>query len=212
VPVKSLAAGKSRLAAALGRAGAEALALAMLEDVVAALLATPRLRAVAVVTPDAAVAEAARRAGARVIGGEDAGLNAALERAARTLAPWCADGLLVVLGDVAGVRAAEIERVLDALAAGPAPRAVLAPTRDGGTGALARRPADAFAPRFGPTSAQRHREAAARAGVPLAELALPGLALDLDDEQALRAFLAGEGGGPRTRARLAALGVRAGAQ
>ena len=44
VPVKHLAAGKSRLAQALGREGAERLALAMLEDVVAALRAAQRAR------------------------------------------------------------------------------------------------------------------------------------------------------------------------
>jgi len=208
VPVKSLAAGKSRLAAALGRARAEGLARAMLEDVLAALGQVPGLDAVAVVTPDPDVAEAAERCGARALLGDDPGLDASLARAARELGPACADGLLVVLGDVAGARAAELARLLDALAAGPAPRAALAPSLDGGTAALARRPPDAFPSRFGPDSARRHREAAAAAGVPLVELALPSLALDLDDEADLRAFLAGPGEGPRTRALLASLGVR----
>jgi 2-phospho-L-lactate guanylyltransferase len=208
VPVKSLAAGKTRLAAALGRERAEALALAMLEDLLAALGRVPRLDTVAVVTPDADVAEAATRAGARALLGEDPGLDASLARAARELAPACADGLLVVLGDVAGARAEELERLLDALGTGPPPRAALAPSSDGGTAALARRPPDAFPSRFGPDSARRHREAAAAAGVPLAELALPSLALDLDDEADLRAFLTGPGDGPRTRALLAELGVR----
>jgi len=211
VPVKSLAAGKSRLAAALGRARAEALALAMLEDVVAALRAVPGLEVVAVVTPDRDVAEAAARAGARPLLGDDPGLDASLARAARELGAAAADGLLVVLGDVAGARAGELAELLAAGAAGAPPRAALAPSADGGTAALARRPPDAFASRFGPDSARRHREAAADAGVPLVELALPSLALDLDDEADLRAFLAGPGDGPRTRALLAAWGVRAGA-
>lgn len=210
VPVKSLAAGKSRLAAALGRGPAEALALAMLADVLAALRAVPALDVVAVVTPDRDVAEAAARAGARPLLGADPGLDAALARAARALAPACADGLLVVLGDVAGARAADLARLVEALA-GPPPRAALAPSADGGTAALARRPPDAFPTRFGRDSARRHREAAAAAGVPLVELALPSLALDLDDEADLQAFLVGPGDGPRTRALLAALGVRPGA-
>src|SRR5690606_10919888 len=144
VPVKSLAAGKSRLAAALGREAAEALALAMLEDVLAALRAVPALDTIAVVTPDAAVAAAATRAGARALVGDDPGIDAALARAARELGAACRDGLLVVLGDVAGARAEELARLLAALAAGPAPRAALAPSSDGGTTALARRPPDAF--------------------------------------------------------------------
>ena len=209
MPVKSLAAGKSRLAAALGRDAVEALSLAMLEDVLAALRAVPGLDAIAVVTPDAAVAAAAERAGARALVGDDPGIDAALARAARELGAACADGLLVVLGDVAGARAEELARLLAALDEGPAPRAALAPSADGGTAALARRPPDAFPSRFGPDSARRHREAAAAAGVPLVELALPSLALDLDDEADLRAFHAGPGDGPRTRALLASLGIGA---
>jgi 2-phospho-L-lactate guanylyltransferase (CobY/MobA/RfbA family) len=56
VPVKSLAASKSRLLPHLGRAAAERLALAMLGDVVEALLATRGLDRVAVATPDPDVA------------------------------------------------------------------------------------------------------------------------------------------------------------
>jgi 2-phospho-L-lactate guanylyltransferase len=208
VPVKSLSAGKSRLATALGRERAEALALAMLEDVLAALARVPGLDAVAVVTPDAEVAAAAERSGARPLLGDDPGLDAALARAAHELGPAGADGFLIVLGDVAGARADELARLLAALDAGPPPRAALAPSRDGGTAALARRPAGAFPSRFGPDSARRHREAAAAAGVPLVELDLPSLALDLDDEADLRAFLAGPGDGPRTRALLLSLGLR----
>ena len=208
VPVKGFATGKSRLAAALGRATAEALARAMLEDVLAALARVPGLVQRAVVTPDPEVAAAAERAGARALCGDDAGPDDAVTRAARELGPACADGLLVVLGDVAGARPEDLARMLEALAAGPAPRAVLAPSLDGGSAALARRPPDAFPTSFGPDSARRHREAAAAAGVPLVELALPSLAIDLDDEADLHAFLAGPGDGPRTRALLRALGVR----
>lgn len=209
VPVKQLAAGKSRLARALGRAGAERLALAMLEDVVAALRATRGLDSVAVVTPDGVVAAAAERAGARALLGDDPGLNESIDRAARALGDPARDATLVVLGDVAGARAADLAALLDALAAGPAPRAALAPASDGGTAALARRPHGAFPSRFGAASAAAHRDAARAAGVPLLELALPSLALDLDDADDLLAFLAAPGGGARTRAALRALGVGA---
>ncbi|HTY19477.1 MAG TPA: 2-phospho-L-lactate guanylyltransferase [Myxococcota bacterium] len=207
VPVKALSAGKSRMAAALGRERAAALVLAMLEDVVSALRAVPRLSAVAVVTPDAAVAAAAERAGARPLLGDDPGLNPSIDRAARALGPACEGGLVVVLGDVAGVRAEEVEQVLDALAELGSPGAVLVPARDGGSAVLARNPHDAFPARFGPDSAAAHREAARGAGVPLVELRLPSCELDLDGEEDLRAFLAGPGAGPRTRAVLRAHGA-----
>ncbi|MCL4684212.1 2-phospho-L-lactate guanylyltransferase [Myxococcota bacterium] len=207
VPMKSLASAKSRLAAALGRSDAEALSLAMLEDVVAALRALPTLDAVGVVTPDETVARSAERAGALALRGDDPGLNEALQRAARELGAACDGGLLVVLGDVAGVRTAELAQVLRALSETPPPCAVMVPSRDGGTAALARNPHDVFPAQFGPDSARVHRAAAAQAGVPLIELALASLAIDIDDKQDLRDFAAGPGAGPRTRARLAALGL-----
>jgi len=220
VPVKHLAHGKSRLAATLGRAGAEQLALAMLEDVVAALRGARGVDVVAVVTPDEAVAAAARRSGARVIrelersesderarglAPGESRLNESIDRAARELG---AESTLVVLGDVAGALREDVERLLDQLAALPAPAAVLAPARDGGSAALARRPPDAIPSRFGRDSAEAHRAAARAAGVAWAECALPSLALDLDDDAALHAFLATPSGGARTRATLRALGLR----
>ncbi len=211
VPVKHLAAGKSRLAKALGRDGAERLALAMLEDVLAALRAARRLDAIGVVTPDPAVAAVAERAGAHALLGDDAGLNESIDRAAREMGDAARDGTLVLLGDVAGARSDDIDQMLAALASADAPCVVLAPARDGGTAALARNPHAAIASRFGASSAQAHRDAAREARVALVELQPPSLAIDLDDEAALHAFLATPDGGERTRATLRALGIASGA-
>jgi 2-phospho-L-lactate guanylyltransferase len=211
VPIKHLAAGKSRLAKLLGRDGAERLALAMLEDVVSALRAVRGLDAIGVVTPDPAVAEAAERAGARALLGADPGLNESIDRAARDLGEAARDGTLVVLGDVAGARSGDLDQMLVALASADAPCVVLAPARDGGTAALARNPHAAIPSQFGASSARAHRAAAHAAKVAFVELPLPSLAIDLDDEDALRAFLATPDGGPRTRAALHALGIERGA-
>ena len=59
VPVKSLSAGKSRFLSQLSRESVEVLCVAMLEDVLAALLAAPSLERVVVATPDDRVAAAA---------------------------------------------------------------------------------------------------------------------------------------------------------
>jgi len=96
VPVKRLAAGKSRLAAALGREAIEALTLAMLGDVVEALRSSGRVDRVVVVTPDPDVGEAARALGAEARVADDPGLNAALDAAAAALGRE-SDSLLVVL-------------------------------------------------------------------------------------------------------------------
>jgi 2-phospho-L-lactate guanylyltransferase len=200
VPVKRLAAGKSRLAAALGRETTEALTLAMLGDVIDAIHASQRADRVVVVTPDPDVGEAARalRAEARVA--DDPGLNAALDAAAGALADP-AGALLVVLGDVAGATGADLARLFEALERGPA--AVLAPARDGGTAALLRRPPAAIPACFGEGSAKAHRAAAERGGVRFLELPLPSLAIDLDRSDDARALLASDAPAPRTRALLA---------
>lgn len=181
----------------------------MLEDVLAALRGVSRLAAIGVVTPDPTVAAVAERAGARALLGDDAGLNESIDRAARELGDAARDGTLVLLGDVAGARSGDLDQMLVALASASTPCVVLAPARDGGTAALARNPHAAIASRFGAASASAHRDAARATRVALVELPLPSLAIDLDDEDALRAFLATSGGGERTRAALRALGVAA---
>jgi 2-phospho-L-lactate guanylyltransferase len=202
VPVKTLAASKSRLSPHLGQDGVERLAVAMLEDVLEALLASVGLSRVAVVTPDENVADAATRAGAEALLRDDPGLNSAIDAAAAALAPGPEDGLLVVLGDVAGIERADVEALL---AAAPATGVALAPSSDGGTAALLRRPAGVIAAAFGPDSAKRHRERAEAAGVDFEEVPLRSLALDLDEPEDLDAFLSREGGGRRTRALLRSL-------
>ena len=208
VPAKSLGGAKSRLLPRLPREAIERLCLAMLADVVAALRGVPQLARVAVVTPDEAVAAAARAAGAEVLMRPEPGLNPAIEAAARVFAPGADDGVLVLLGDVAGASSAELARLLDAL---PGRGVALAPSRDGGSSALLRRPRDVIAAGFGPDSARVHRERAAAAGVPCVELALASLAIDVDEPEDLAALRASGAAGPRTRALLAELAERASA-
>ena len=200
VPVKALAASKSRLFPERPRGDVEALSLAMMSDVIACLLAVPGVHRVAVVTPDAAVAERAEACGAEALLRPDPGLNPAVEAASAELAEPGGD-VLVVLGDVAAADPGELARLL---AEAPARGVALAPSSDGGTSALLRRPADVIPARFGRDSARRHRDAATRAGVPLLELALPSLAIDVDLGEDARAILARPTLGPRTRALLEA--------
>ena len=206
VPVKSLAASKSRLLPDLSRGDLEALSLAMLEDVLTALLATPALERVAVATPDDRVAETARRLGAEALHGPDPGLNAAIDAAASKLHLGPTTPLLVVLGDVAGARAEDLQALFvecDRMRAEGAERvAVLAPSRDGGTSALLRAPHDAIPSRFGPQSAAAHRAAAEASSTPFASLPLDSLAIDLDRAEDVALFLASEGNGRATRALL----------
>ena len=209
VPVKRLAAAKSRLFALLEPEQREAFTLAMLRDVVESLLATPSLERTTVVTPDDVVARAAREQGADALVRDDAGLNAALAAGARALELAPNEPLLIVLGDVAGALPADVEALFDALGyqhAQHTAAVVLAPSSDGGTSALLRAPHDAIPPCFGPDSAKCHREAAAKRGVAFRELALPSLAVDLDTPLDIERFLQTAAGGAHTRAYLNELG------
>ena len=208
VPVKQLAAGKSRLLPELSDAQRQALALAMLHDVLDALQRAQQIDRVAVVTPDDAVARATERAGAEVILHRPPGLNGSLEAGAAALDLGPEDGLLVVLGDVAGALPEELDKLCQALDPAAGPAIALAPAADGGTAALLRRPASAIASHFGPDSAKRHREAAERAGVAYHEVALRSLSIDLDAAADIAPFLAHTNtgsGGTRTRALLETL-------
>lgn len=206
VPVKGLAAGKSRLASALGREAARALALAMLGDVLAAIRASGCVDRIVVATPDPEVGEAARALGAEARVADDPGLNAALDATSAALADP-AGALLVVLGDVAGAAGRDLARLFHALDELGGTGAVLAPARDGGTAALLRRPPGAIPSCFGADSAKAHRAAAERMGTAWRELALPSLAIDLDRTDDLRALLASDAAAPGTRALLARLGA-----
>ena len=67
LPVKEIADAKQRLAGILSAELRRRLALAMMEDVLSALAATPRLSGIAVVTIDPMVEAVAARYGARVL-------------------------------------------------------------------------------------------------------------------------------------------------
>lgn len=205
VPVKQLAASKSRLFAEHAEAARRALAVAMLKDVVAALRATPRVDRVVVATPDEEVAEVARAAGAEALVRDDPGLNEALDAAAQALARG-EEPLLVVLGDVAGALPSDLECLFEALDELGGRGAVLSPSSDGGSSALLRAPHDVIPSCFGPDSAKRHREAAHARSVPYREVALPSLALDLDVPDDIVRFRETTRGGEATRRVLEELG------
>jgi 2-phospho-L-lactate guanylyltransferase len=197
VPVKALPSSKSRLRSDFDTPFVERLVAAVLRDVLAALLRVPALDRVVVVTPDADVAEVTRSAGAEPLLRDDPGLNSAIEAAAAEVAGGPDDGVLVVLGDVAGARSEEIAQLLEAL---DGPGVALAPSRDGGTSALLRVPRDVIPAGFGRGSAEVHRERAKSAGVRLVEVALPSLAIDIDRREDLVDLMDGPAAAPHTRA------------
>lgn len=207
VPVKDTATAKQRLASVLPQQQRSALALAMLEDVLAALASARGVAGIEVVTINEAAGEIARRYGATI---SDAaardGHTAAVMTAARRLAA-CGEAMMTIPGDVPLVTSAEIERVIAAHRAGG--RFVIVPARDElGSNAILAAPADAVPLRFGENSFFPHLDAARRCGIEPTIVPLLGIGLDIDTPDDLAAFMA-RPSHSHTRVLLERIGMRA---
>jgi 2-phospho-L-lactate guanylyltransferase len=189
VPVKDLVNAKQRLLPVLAPAERADLAGAMLRDVLGAL-ARAGVGAVWVVTRDAAVVSIARSLGAEILAeSSNQGHTAAVAHAQAHAAERGLRVFATVPGDVPCVTAAEIRALV--AAAAPAPRAVFAPSRSGlGTNGVALSPPALMPLTFGEPSFANHLAAARRRGVVPQVLDLPGLGLDIDAREDLRALLA----------------------
>ena len=182
VPLNWRAEAKSRLRVALADDDREALARWMALRVLAALGEVRQIARIAVVSPDAGVLAAATAAGATPLRQLDGGLNAGLELGRRWAIQSGAGSLLIVLGDLPLLTAAEVRALL---AAGHAvtgcARIVLAPDRGGqGTNALWLQPPDALPFAFGAGSLARHRSLAYARGLEPALFRAPGTLFDVD--------------------------------
>lgn len=177
IAVKRLAAAKTRLAPVFSASTRENVVLAMLIDTITAASAVSAVRTVTVVTPDEGAADAARQLGARVLTdptpeGHRDPLNNAIsvaEAAVRDETP----NIVVLQGDLPSLQPQELA---DAINAGRRYRRSFVGDRHGtGTAALLAFGV-ALLPRFGPDSAQHHRNSGA------IELtgAWPGLRCDID--------------------------------
>lgn len=201
IPLKPLARAKSRLSDTAAGGLRPGLALAFAQDTVAAALACPAVRDVAVVTDDALAARELSALGARIVPDEpQGGLNAALAhgtavvRTARPESPVAA-----LNADLPALRTPELFRVLEAAA--EFPRAFLADAAAIGTTLLAAGPGQELLPAFGPDSRARH---AASGAVELPLDAVDSVRQDVDTGADLRTALA-LGVGPHTAAVAAGL-------
>ena len=194
LPVKDFGHAKQRLAGFLSAVERRLLSEAMAEDVLEILSWVPELSEIVVVTRDERARELAARHGARVlIEPSNVGQSAAVERAAAALGRAGVEGLLQVPGDVPGASADEIAAVLAAhgRASDCAPGVTLVPSHDRrGTNCVLCSPPDVLPFAFGHDSFEPHCEAARAQGIAPRIIALPGLGLDIDTPDDLRAFMA----------------------
>lgn len=198
VPVKGGSGGKSRLAPPAG-VGRDALALALAGDTVAAACAAVGGAQVTVVTADPRVADLARGVGALVVPDPGAGLNAAVVAgwAQREHGSDAHPGWAALLGDLPALRAEDLGTALEACGA---LAEAFVPDADGAGTVLLTSTVSRPTPRFGPGSAARHGESAARL-----DLDLPRLRRDVDTAGDLARVVA-LGAGPRTQHLLGAGG------
>jgi 2-phospho-L-lactate/phosphoenolpyruvate guanylyltransferase len=189
VPVKERGGAKERLAAILRPEMRQALALAMLEDVLAAVTATPGIAGLLVITVDPEAGRLAASYGARLIEeGARSGHTGAAVAAARLLVAEGRAGMLTLPGDIPLVTPAELAQVLAAHP--PAPSFTIAPSHDErGSNAIACSPPDAVPLHFGENSFYPHLRAAEAHGIKPNVLHLPGIALDIDNPEDVVSFM-----------------------
>lgn len=182
VPSKTLERAKTRLASMLEPEERRELSLAMLRDVLTALLGARNLDRVAVVTQDNVVACAAYTMGAGVLLDAGKGHNAALEEAIAHCQSKGASAVLIVSADLPLLSLATVEQIIARAVEHPAPRlALLAPSRDGtGTNGMLQRPPGVLPLRFGPNSLQLHQQVAEEQQAPVELVQSADLGLDID--------------------------------
>jgi 2-phospho-L-lactate guanylyltransferase len=188
VPVKDTSAAKQRLAPVLPAYLRQALALAMLEDVLAAVAKVQGLAGRLLVTADTeALVLAARYDCAVMREGADAGHTGAVAAAARRLTREGHNAMLTLPGDIPLVTAAEIGRLI--ADHHPAPSFTIAPSHDErGSNAVLMSPPDAVPLVFGENSFFPHLAAAEERGIAPTVLHLPGIAMDIDNPGDLAHF------------------------
>ena len=187
VPVKEFIGAKQRLASLLTPEQRQALAAAMLEDVLAALADAP-IAGIMVNTLDPLAGELARRYGARVVteGARD-GHTGAVAAMARLLGKERREGMLALPGDIPRVTSAEVAAIIEARR--PAPSITIVPAHDErGSNAVLCSPPLVMPLRFGDDSFLPHLAAARALGIEPTIVKLPGIGLDIDQPQDVQAL------------------------
>ncbi|GIE27377.1 2-phospho-L-lactate guanylyltransferase [Actinoplanes italicus] len=196
IPVKRLNAAKTRLRGAVPADRHPELALAMVRDTAAAVLAASSVAGLLVVTDDPEVRATVRELGARVVPDPGGGLNAAMRFGADEVAGLSAHRA-VLAGDLPALRPEQLDEAL----AGATGRGFVPDAAAIGTVLLAAPAGWALDPRFGGPSAAAHAES----GASMLHGDWPGLRQDVDTAADLDAVLT-LGAGPRTCGLLRELG------
>jgi 2-phospho-L-lactate/phosphoenolpyruvate guanylyltransferase len=186
-------AAKTRLSGVLGQGARADLAIAMLQDVLAAATEVPFARRV-VVTESELVSTFARAAGAESYYVSAGGTNEAASAATLAATDGGAARVLLLAADLPYLLASDLELLLREDA-----HVVIAPDRHHrGTNALLLAPPSVIQPAFGADSFRAHRERAREASSVARIVTSRGLAIDVDERDDLRLLQTEPGIGRRT--------------
>lgn len=186
IPVRSLTAGKTRLARELDLVARRSLIQEMAIHVIGTLRRAGVLESVAVLSPDSEVLSLARLQGVAALAETAAAdLNDALEQVRQEQFCREADALLFIFADLPALAAEEVREMAELAQKRQAP--LIAPDRHGaGTNALLLRQGEQFRFQFGPDSFHRHVAQAVEAGQSPHIYRAWGTAFDLDAGEDLR--------------------------
>ncbi len=193
IPVKPPQQSKQRLKdfSPSFRAG---LALAMLQDVLAALAGAKTVGGIVIVTPDAAIARLAAGQGMRVVDeAPPLGMNHAIAQGCEYAKQCGAASVAVIPLDIPLLTAVEFDRLVHELqrraAEAEAPVFGIVPAEGrGGTNWMCVGTQHPFLPLYGTDSYLRHLEQARRQGYRTVSLESPTVSLDVDEASDLEAF------------------------
>lgn len=171
IPVNDPLRGKQRLSSHFANDLRAELVEAMLLDVIDACTSSTSITDVMIVTPNPAIAPATCTVMTDPGRGHAQAIETALERAG------AADSVVILMADCPLVTGEAIDRLV-----GSAAPLALAPAQDGGTNALAMRPANLLRPAFGvPGSSAITMATARELGLNMKLVNDPVFAIDLDD-------------------------------
>ncbi len=191
IPIKQLTDAKQRLSGLLSAEERKTLFTAMVEDVLTSVEACTAIDQIVVVTDDQEVAELTAGFGGQVRPEPDKpGLIEAVTETGLQLAAEGIDCMVFLPGDVPLVTPDELEVVLEGFGLSGQAEFLIVPATDlGGSNCVAVSPPDCMVYGFGEDSFRRHLAIANDRGIDPQVARLPGLGLDIDTPEDLKALL-----------------------
>jgi len=192
LPVKDLVKAKSRLAGILAPHERRALAQAMVEDVLGALVASPDLEGVMLVSDDPGAGMLAQKYGVLSVNESTLGcqgMNAVIGAGCELLRERGADAIMVVHSDLPLLQERDVAQLLSCFEQHQG--LVLAPDlAEDGTNIMLFASASRPRLQYGPASCRAHIEAAQSAGLQVHKVKLDTAGLDIDEPSDLLSLYA----------------------